>query len=516
MAVMILRYSSNFIVEWMTAILQNSYEKTLKLSAFEAVLGAKVEYFDIKGDDQLLNAVVTQSNNATDVLRKTIYFIRAAITSLSYLCVSLYIAPILTLLSIILLGSITYIIRFVVEPGYDIGDRTAEAYESVQTAAQAGIEGIRDVKSFDIISDKYDEFVEATNNLVTARVQLSRNASAINNFYQMANSVTIFILIFIALRYTALTLEEMGVFLFAMYRLAPQASQLNNIYYDLEGKLPHLVRTEEFLSELRQHREPNHSVNECPDGVNRFDFDNVTFGYKTDEPVLRDVSFEFTKNDFVAFVGPSGAGKSTIISLLARMYEPNEGEILADGESIDKWPIDQWRQNVALVRQDPHIFNDTLRENIALADPDATMEEIARVCEISQVSEFLEELPEKYDTELGDDGVRLSGGQRQRIALARALLKDAELLLLDEATSDLDSNIELKIQNALESMDRSSGLVVVAHRLSTVQNADCIYALDSGRIVESGTHDELIEADGLYAEMCRTQSHSTTAEGIES
>ena len=208
----------------------------------------------------------------------------------------------------------------------------------------------------------------------------------------------------------------------------------------------------------------------------------------------------------MAFVGQSGAGKSTIVSLLVRLYDPNKGDIRGDGTSIEEYDIDQWRERIAVVRQQPYIFNDTLEANVTIGNRDATRREVEEVCEIAKVDEFLEELPNGYDSQLGDDGVRLSGGQRQRVALARALLKDAAFLVLDEATSDLDSNLERQVQRSIEAMDRDYGMIAIAHRLSTVKNADRIHTIDAGEIIESGTHRELLETEGEYAELYAIQA----------
>jgi subfamily B ATP-binding cassette protein MsbA len=173
---------------------------------------------------------------------------------------------------------------------------------------------------------------------------------------------------------------------------------------------------------------------------------------------------------------------------------------------IDKYDIDEWRSRVAVVRQNPFIFNDTLEGNVTIGDRDATREDVERVCEIAKVDEFLDDLPNGYESQLGDDGVRLSGGQRQRVALARALLKDADFLVLDEATSDLDSSLEKEVQASIEAMDRDYGIIAIAHRLSTVKNADTIYTLDDGEIIEAGTHEDLLEEEGEYAELYAIQS----------
>ncbi|MFY4816477.1 ABC transporter ATP-binding protein, partial [Haloarcula sp. AONF1] len=340
-----------------------------------------------------------------------------------------------------------------------------------------------------------------------SRIILRRNEAAIENFYNLVVAVSVFVLIYLALTFANLSVGELGVFLFAMFRLGPKASYVNTLYYRIENNLPHLIRTIQFTDELATYREPTGSAREVPEEIQEVEFDNVHFSYDGEERVLRGIDFSVEKGEFIGFVGQSGAGKSTIVSLLARLYPVDDGEIRANGIPIGEMDIGEWRDRLSMVRQDPFIFNDTLRYNLTLGNREVPDAELDRVCSIAKVDEFIKELPDGYDSLLGDDGVRLSGGQQQRVALARALLEDADVLILDEATSDLDSNLEKQVQQAIEEMDRDYAIVTIAHRLSTVKNADRIYTIEEGRVTERGRHNELVEKNGKYAELYEIQAN---------
>ncbi|WP_136716593.1 ABC transporter ATP-binding protein [Halorientalis salina] len=237
----------------------------------------------------------------------------------------------------------------------------------------------------------------------------------------------------------------------------------------------------------------------------RVEYEDVSFGYD-DEPILEDVSFTVEGGETFALVGPTGAGKSTVLKLLLRMYDVDEGEIRVDGQDLRDATIRSLRQTIGYVSQETFLFYGTVAENIAYGTFDATREEIVEAAKLAEAHEFIETLPDGYDTEVGERGVKLSGGQRQRIAIARAILKDPEILILDEATSDVDTETEMLIQRSLDRLSEDRTTFAIAHRLSTVKDADQIVVLEDGAIAERGTHEELLGENGLYANLWAVQA----------
>lgn len=231
------------------------------------------------------------------------------------------------------------------------------------------------------------------------------------------------------------------------------------------------------------------------------EFQNVSFGYRKEENVLENVSFHIKPNDTVGFVGKSGAGKSTIFSLIPKLYNCSNGNILLDGTSIHDLSEQTIRENIAVITQNPYLFNMSIRENLKIVNPNATEEEMIKNCKLCAFHDYVESLPKGYDTLIGEGGVILSGGLRQRLAIARALMKKSEIILLDEATSSLDNETQDFIKNSIEKISKNYTILIIAHRLSTVKDCDYIIVLDEGKVVGIGTHDELIKKNKYYKKL---------------
>lgn len=268
-----------------------------------------------------------------------------------------------------------------------------------------------------------------------------------------------------------------------------------------------------LLLNVRDEGDPPRAVlrTQPPAAIASLSFENVSMSYVENEPVLRDVSFRMTQNQTVAVVGPTGSGKTTLIHLILRLYEPTSGCIRINGEDIRGWAPEALRARMAVVPQDPFLFSESIRENIRLGNPDLPPEELARAIEAANLGPLIRRLPGGLDTPFGEGGMSISAGERQLVAIARALARDPDLILLDEATSHIDSETELRIQEALSNLLRGRTAMIVAHRLSTARHADRIIVLENGRIIESGSHDELMAMGRVYCKLNRLQHEEDRA-----
>jgi subfamily B ATP-binding cassette protein MsbA len=301
----------------------------------------------------------------------------------------------------------------------------------------------------------------------------------------------------------AITQGELFAFATSVLMMYTPVKRLIKVNNQVQRSIGAAERVFEVLDEIPEIKDAS-KAKTLGRVAGRVDFDRVSFAYD-DEPVLQEVTLSAAPGQVVALVGPSGAGKSTLVGLLNRFYDPQAGAIFVDGEDIRLVTLASLKNNIALVDQETFLFNDTIRANIRYSRQDATDAEVEEAARLAYADEFIQQLPEGFESGIGDRGVRLSGGQRQRICIARAILRDAPILILDEATSALDTESESMVQNALANLMKNRTTFVIAHRLSTIMHANKIVVLENGRVVDIGTHQELISRSGLYGKLYEMQ-----------
>jgi ATP-binding cassette subfamily B protein len=311
----------------------------------------------------------------------------------------------------------------------------------------------------------------------------------------------------LAVLHGRLSLGDLMMFLVYLAMLLEPLAVIVTSVTQLQNNLAGFDRVLDILDEPREMTESPGTVSVRKNAVaGRVSLEGVSFKYPgTETLVLRGVDLEVEPGETIALVGRSGAGKTTLCNLIARFYDPTSGLIRLDGTDLRNIRVDSYRRLLGIVEQDVFLFDGTVAENIAYADRRASPVDVARAARVANAEEFIEALPDGYDTLIGERGVKLSGGQRQRLAIARAVLADPKIFILDEATSNLDSHSERLIQRGLESLMRGRTSFVIAHRLSTIQRADRILVLESGSVVENGSHEELMSRDGRYREMVELQ-----------
>lgn len=363
--------------------------------------------------------------------------------------------------------------------------------------------GNKIVKAFTTEEFEIKKFLLATASYFKTSMKLAWIGSLSSPFMELIGGVVGAFILYIGTRRIAqgaISPGDFGSFVMAIFMMYTPISRLNRANNVIQQAVACHLRIQEVLRKAPQIQDMP-TAYPLPQVKGVVKFENVSFCYDEAKPTLFGITFEVNPNETAAFVGLSGGGKTTIINLLARFYEPTSGKITIDGIDIREVSLASLRSQIGLVTQDIILFNDTVRNNIAYGLGDVPLERIVEAAKISRAHEFIVELAQGYDTQIGEKGGLLSSGQRQRLALARALLKNPRILILDEATSALDTESERLIQIALADAVKNRATLVIAHRISTISNADRIFVIDNGRIVESGTHEELYRRDGIYRKL---------------
>ena len=507
-AILLIRGVGGFLGTYYLSSVGRRVIKEIRREMFDQLLYMPVSYYDRTSSGQLISKLTYNVEQVANAATKGLtILIRDTLTVLGLLAWLFYLNWMLTLgllmASPLVAGFVSYISKTFRRLSHKIQDSMGD----ITHVAEEMIEGQRIVKIFGGQEYEAKQFEKANEKVRHMNMRWVATRAVSDPIIQFILGLALAGITFLATRESVLEQITVGTFvsfMVALVMLFPPAKNLTNLNAILQQCI---AAGQSIFDILDSEREPDPHQGVTSPVTGKIEFRNVHFSYRTGKgEVLNGISFTVQPGETIALVGRSGGGKTTLVNLLPRFYEPTGGQILVDGVDARAYGLYELRRQITYVGQDIVLFNDTIANNIAYGQQgSASREQITEVARAAHALEFIDQLPRGLDTIVGENGVLLSGGQRQRVAIARALLKDAPILILDEATSSLDTEAERHIQAALEVLVANRTTLVIAHRLSTVENAERILVLEDGKIVETGKHAELLALDGTYATLYRLQ-----------
>ena len=503
-----LRAICQFLNNWLSHIASWRMVNRVRCIVYDHLQKLSMSYYHDKQTGQLMSRVINDTATFENLIAHALPEVVTNILTIAGVFTLLFlINPMLALLVcapiplILLLSMIPRLMRRY----YALGQAKIAELNAV---LQDNFSGIKEIQVFNKQEQELERVREKSTEHATTLIKALFFSGILHPSVGLITTLgTIVVLIagpIIAVN-TGLNISDVVAFLLYLNLFYAPVAALTRVVEDVQQGLAGTERVFEIL-------DTKPDIKDSPDAIavgrltGQLEFKNVSFSYEDDITVLDNISFEAKAGQMIAIVGPTGVGKSTISGLIARFYDPTSGSISMDGIDTKDMTLESLRDQLSLVLQDVFLFNGSIGENIAYGRDTATPEEIEEAAKTACIDEFIESLPEKYDTVVGERGVRLSGGQKQRLSIARSVLRNAPILLLDEATSAVDTETEREIQNAINKIIGHRTLIVIAHRLSTIKKADLIVVLQEGKIAESGSHEELIAKGGIYAALCEHQS----------
>ena len=481
---------------------------TMRSNIFDRLMRLPVSFFDTHAAGDIISRITYDVDTINTSLSNDVVSLAASfITVIGSLVMMLLISPPLVLIFVVTVPLTIFFIKKLTGLTRPLFRARSGKLGELNGFIEEMLAGQKSLKAYHQEVNTIGKFQTKNEEAVDAYYRADYMGSMVGPSVNLVNNISLaLVTIFGAIRFIfgQMTLGNISSFVLYSRKFSGPINESANIMSELQSALAAAERVFRLLDETE---EPADSTDAkvLTDIYGDVELSHVSFGYTKDHTIIHDLSLHAEPGKLIAIVGPTGAGKTTIINLLMRFYDIDSGKITIDGNDITKVTRDSLRRAFAMVLQDTWLFHGTIYENIAYGKPDATLEDVQRVCEAARIHNYIMRLPKQYDTVLTDDGRNISKGQKQLLTIARAMLLDAHMLILDEATSNVDTRTELQIQEAMLELMKDKTCFVIAHRLSTIQNADCILVVKEGEVIEQGTHNELMEKHGFYRSLYDSQ-----------
>ncbi len=479
-------------------VLSASVTCRLREEAFENLMALPLGYFYRQRTGDIIATLYTSSNHAGGLIENVALMFVGIVFCAVYLVVNLMLSVPMTVVAF----SLTAMLYFLILPRFRIGliqgREEKEITDAISSFIMEKISGIKTLKSFHNEEIHQRQFEKLARSFRKLQIKIQNNRILAELSLEPVITVLIVILLIVGVNVYHMSIPVLITFFYAFSRILPKLKQVNSNYISIKNYLPHFSKIYALIDRTDKTYLPK-GTKKVPQIIRGITLDHVWFRYPgSDNYALKEISLLIERSETTAFVGASGGGKTTLVDLIMRHHDPAKGFIFVDDIDLREVDRREWLAGICIVNQDPYLFNDTVYNNILYGKVGATGKEVNRAADLANARQFIELLPDGYDTLVGERGTMLSGGQKQRIALARALIKDPEILILDEATSSLDTESEKLIQSAIKKLSGSKTIIVIAHRLSTIMHAEKVVVIENGRIVEQGNPNTLLDVGNIF------------------
>lgn len=496
-------FSGTFLMQWGYYILSKirmHVINKISLDTYNKVLNLPAVAFEEKSSGEIINRVTNDADTITNSFADILEIVRGLLGSIIIFVYIIYNSWIVALEIVVFVSLLFIVMKYFNPKIKKVHKEAKQIVDDFTSNVTETVRGIREIKTLGIKDNLFTEITDTIKNLFNKRkdeLDLDVKYDIFMDILRITLEVGVFITCAILVYYSKTSLTFFIAMTYYVYRYTWLVQNLSRFSKTFQKAKVAIGRINEILSN-DLYKDEKFGKKELDDSLKTIEFKNVTFGYKDDDITLKDFNIELVPNKKIAIVGKSGQGKSTLFNLITRIFDTKKGKILINGINIKDITEESLRKNISIIRQDPFIFNRTIKENFKILDENITDEEIKEYCKRACIDDYIESLKDKYNTLIGEGGVNLSGGQKQRLAIARTLAKKSDIILFDEATSALDNESQAYIKKSIDSLVKNHTIIIVAHRLSTIIDADIIYVVDNGKVVDSGTHKELLKKSKYY------------------